>query len=571
MADYVPIPTQTVTPDPMKSLSGMLNMASTVQGMQARNLAMTGQDQQNQSNAITLGERKGMQQVLSDPSQWQNPDGSTDYNRLIPQVMKVAPTTGMDFIGKIAQTEKQATDAKQTIMNLDTSKRNALGQIAQSLQGQPTDTVTSTLDAVAKQSPELGTALPFIKQVISHAAKTGGQPAQDAALGRLAQMSMTPLDQQTYNTPNGVQVQDNQHAYTVNTKPGIAGTPQGAVINGSGATMQPPPTTPVMGGADGRTPGIMGPSATPAPGQIAPNPGQTPPPNSAGHASVPPQQQRAMDADRGTIYAQELAQANQKLQQAQAAGDPAGVARAQQDVASIQNEIQRGHIQMPAAVPQAPNQFVATGRPVGSTEANAANVAIAQNHFAGLAADTANAAKLEGIANNIKAYAPKAIAGTESEKLGFFNGILSQLGSDKASSLKEATDLLQKNMAQLTVNSKAGSDAQQTLLQMAQPHPTMEPKAISEAADQIIGQVRANKAAFGQFLPEANQIAKSGDPSAYLSKLKEWNDVADPRVWQYENLPANERKAFMQNLPASDRAGLIKNAGTLTDKYGLFK
>lgn len=240
MADYVPIPLQTVTPDPMKPISGMLNIASTVQGMDAQKLAMTGQDQQNQAQGINLREKQGLQQVLSDPTKWQNQDGSTNYGALIPQVMKVAPTTGMDMIGKIAQTEQAATGSKQAILSLDTSKRQLLGQVAQSLQGSDQKTINNTFDAISKQSPELASALPMVRQVLGHASEMNGQKGVDAALGQLAQLTMTPTDQQAFNTPTALGVSNGIQTGAINTKPGIPGMPQGAILPGSTQTQMVP-------------------------------------------------------------------------------------------------------------------------------------------------------------------------------------------------------------------------------------------------------------------------------------------------------------------------------------------
>ena len=195
MADYVPIPMQVQVPDPMKPLSSMLNIAQGVQSLQAQKLQMTGQDQQNQNNAITLNERQQMQKVLADPTQYSTPEGAVDYNKLIPQVMSVAPTTGMDYIGKMAQTEKQHTDAKNTILNLGTAQRQAVGQFAQGLTDMPIDQVNAALDGLAKQTPEVAPAIPMAKQILTHLNATQGQEGVNQGLARLAQMTLTPPQQ----------------------------------------------------------------------------------------------------------------------------------------------------------------------------------------------------------------------------------------------------------------------------------------------------------------------------------------------------------------------------------------
>jgi hypothetical protein len=137
-------------------------------------------------------------------------------------------------------TQQAATTSRQLITNLDASKRQALGQVAQSLQGADPKTIDSTFDAIAKQSPELATALPMVKAVISHARDMGGQKGVDGALGHLAQMTMTPTDQQTYNTPNALSIGNGIQTAALNTKPGVAGIPQGGVIPGSTQTQLVP-------------------------------------------------------------------------------------------------------------------------------------------------------------------------------------------------------------------------------------------------------------------------------------------------------------------------------------------
>jgi hypothetical protein len=227
-------------PDPMKSLSGLLDVAKGVQGMQAQRLTMTGQDQQNQSNAISLGEKKAMQQALSDPTQYTGADGSIDWGKTLPLVMKAAPTTGMDVIGKMMNTQQAATTSKQLITNLDSSKRQMLGQVAQSLQGKDPSTINDTFDAIAKQSPELATAIPMIKQVLTHAGDNGGQQGVNTALGHLAQMTMTPSDQQSYNTPTALSISNGIQNSVINTKPGVNGLPIGASIPNSTQTQLVP-------------------------------------------------------------------------------------------------------------------------------------------------------------------------------------------------------------------------------------------------------------------------------------------------------------------------------------------
>src|SRR5574337_346403 len=127
--------------DPMQPISGMLNIASGVQNMQAQRLQMQGQAQTNANQAIALHERQNLQQALSDPSQYTAPDGTVDFNKALPLILKVAPTTGMDVVKNMMATQQQATQAHASIMNMNEQQRSIIGKVAMSLQGQPQDVI----------------------------------------------------------------------------------------------------------------------------------------------------------------------------------------------------------------------------------------------------------------------------------------------------------------------------------------------------------------------------------------------------------------------------------------------
>ena len=175
---------------------------------------------------------------------------------------------------------------------------------------------------------------------------------------------------------------------------------------------------------------------------------------------------------------------------------------------------------------------------------------IVSDHFQQATNNVASAPLLEGIAQNIKTYSAKAVTGTEQDKLAFVNGILDQLGVGKAGDLKTATDLMEKNMAQLAKNSPAATDAARVVNQLASPHPTMNKEAIKEAADQIIGQVRMSKDIYKSFLPHMLR----GDQAGYLDKLDKMSGITDARVWQFEALDKAGQAAMLSKMTPEDLA-----------------
>ena len=211
-------------------------------------------------------------------------------------------------------------------------------------------------------------------------------------------------------------------------------------------------------------------------------------------------------------------------------------------------------------------KFVQSGPALGETNTAEGQVARMQSHFTEAANNVASSALLEGIAQNIKTFAQRAIVGTEQERLSFINGILEKLGSPGAADLKTATDLMEKNMAQLAKNSPAATDAARVVNQLASPHPTMNEHAIADAADQIIGQVRMSKDVYKHFLP----TYLKGDRKEYLDKLGKVSEVTDARVWQFEALGPAERERMVATMKPEDRASFKKKIQE-AERMGFFK
>jgi hypothetical protein len=212
--------------------------------------------------------------------------------------------------------------------------------------------------------------------------------------------------------------------------------------------------------------------------------------------------------------------------------------------------------------PGAPRGFVPTGPAMGVQGSNDGNVDVVNNHWKAVGTDAQNAQTNIGLAQNIKAYAHQAATGKQGDKLAAANGILSIFGQGGQTDLNTATDLLQKNMARLSLTSRqgaGGTDAAGALATAANPHGNMTMPAIEEAADQVIG---AQKMALAQ--QQLLQPYKlNNDVAGYQSTLSKFNQAADPRVWQFQSMTPEQRASFKASMSPADQKAFSGKIRTL--------
>ena len=171
-----------------------------------------------------------------------------------------------------------------------------------------------------------------------------------------------------------------------------------------------------------------------------------------------------------------------------------------------------------------------------------------------LTADNSSAPTVISRLQNIKLLAPGAITGAETSRRDFFNGLLSLGGIKGAEDAKKASDLVDKNSAQIVSALRmgqggAGTDALQTLLSAANPNRKMTVEAMNDAADQLIASQKMVQAKSALLTPHA----LSRDPVSYGTKEQTFDQAADPRIWQWQSIqnPA-AKKAFAAQLAKSD-------------------
>ncbi|HEY8879216.1 MAG TPA: hypothetical protein VIN03_16730 [Roseateles sp.] len=496
--------------DGLQSLSSVLNIQGQQQNLQAQKLQMQGAQQQNEAGAIKLNETKALQPFLADHRNYTDEAGNVDQAKLYQGIMSLAPTTGAERISQIGQMQQAMTTAQNSIMSLNTAKRSAVGNILTSVDGADPEVAHKTLDVISKMHPELGDAIKLARHLYDNTPKEErGETFKTFA------RAVLPQDiQQNMNTPAGVEVDNGQQAAVVSTKPGTM-VPVGQALPGTRVQKQLPPGTPVMGRDE---------AGNPTPGYLGPQPGRPGSPEARGSEATP-----ARNQERMAILQDEYNKATN-----------------QADKDAIQREMKRL-----GGAPRA-SGFVASGLPVGQAENISNNLQEMNRHFGGLQDQAAGSQLVAGLTGNIKALANKAITGTNNDKLAFANGLLAQLGIGKSEDLKTATDLLEKNMAQLNLGSGGGTDAARALVQAARPNSHMSPEAINEAADQVAGQIRANVAMRNMLMP----LKLVGDAEGYSKMRAKLESIADPRAFQFANYSPAEQAEMLKRLTSKDRAEL---------------
>ncbi|MDN7481930.1 hypothetical protein QZM38_13955 [Burkholderia orbicola] len=170
---------------------------------------------------------------------------------------------------------------------------------------------------------------------------------------------------------------------------------------------------------------------------------------------------------------------------------------------------------------------------------------------------------------NIKTLAGKAIVGPQSDRLAYANSLLSLAGSERATDMTTANDLLNKYSNQITARlgqGGLGTDAARAILQSAYPNSHMTQGAINEAADNLIGAQQMVQAKARVLAPLRN----SNDAAGYTNAELAFDQNADPRIFQYTGIkdPA-ARAAFAKNLIAQD-PGIVDKIQAL-QKLGALK
>lgn len=188
---------------------------------------------------------------------------------------------------------------------------------------------------------------------------------------------------------------------------------------------------------------------------------------------------------------------------------------------------------------------VATGVAPGVAEGITGPVQTNNTHYAQVQADAAGAANRIAGLNNIRQELPNAWSGggtAGDAARATLQNVYSLFGGANAETT--AQDLIAKNLSQIASQGGA-TDAARTLTEMGNPGVHVTKDAAIEAVSQLMG-VEAKKQAATAFF--------TGTPTNspdYGNKVTMWNKYADPRAFQYANLPPAEQAAMKAKMKAA--------------------
>lgn len=163
---------------------------------------------------------------------------------------------------------------------------------------------------------------------------------------------------------------------------------------------------------------------------------------------------------------------------------------------------------------------------------------------------------------SIKGLAAKAAVGPQSDKLNYVNGLLSVAGSRPATDMVDANNLLDKYSNQITSRLSANgmsTDSARSILQSAYPNSHMTQNAINEAADNLVGANQMTQAKAALLAPLAN----SRNSTAYNNTEMKFDQAADPRLWQLQNMAPAAQAQYVSTLPPATAKMLLQNRQVL--------
>lgn len=196
---------------------------------------------------------------------------------------------------------------------------------------------------------------------------------------------------------------------------------------------------------------------------------------------------------------------------------------------------------------------IAAGNPPGFAESAAGQAETATKDFQATTDAARNAATNIGVLQNIKKYAPGAITGVESDRRSYMTAMAGMLGMSEEQMARTDTDLLAKNSNMLAL-AGGNTDLARTLAESANPNTKMTPQAIQAAADQVIAQQKLALAKQKLLQP----IAALKDAAMYHKALAAFNEIADPRVLQIRDMPAEELAKMKASMSATEQADFRK-------------
>ena len=252
------IPLQTQAVNPMGMLSSVLDIQGRQQ--QLRNAQQANQQGQQdlQQSQIALQEKQASVPILQNIKRYTNDQGAIDFDRLTPDIMSAAPTTGPAILSGVAKAQQEATTAKTAVFDLDQKSRNMAGGAFASLVDQPYDVVQNVVSGMKATFPAAAPTFDFLNKYII-GPNQGDQKTLNDHLLKASRIFLGTEKAQDANSPGVSFVPTQGGIQPYNTKAGVPGIPLGPM----GAAMAPPNQTVTTTGGGTAL-------ANPATGQVSP-------------------------------------------------------------------------------------------------------------------------------------------------------------------------------------------------------------------------------------------------------------------------------------------------------------
>lgn len=163
--------------------------------------------------------------------------------------------------------------------------------------------------------------------------------------------------------------------------------------------------------------------------------------------------------------------------------------------------------------------------------------------------DAASAPGRIAVYQNIKRLVPESFTGVGGERKQFLSGLAQAVGIPLNVLETSSTDELKKNTRLLQITG-GNTDAMRDIAELANPNTKMTKEGILRVTNQLIG-IERMKEVKAKFLQPFMQ-----NGAEYQQKLQQFNNVADPRLFQ-QDVPESETKKAFDAMSKNERIELF--------------
>jgi len=196
-------------------------------------------------------EQKVYQGFMSDPKNWQTPDGDIDIDKVNSVLPVIAPLTGAEYAGKLNALHKNNTEARDAKLGFDQKERGVVGSVYSSLAYagvQDPGVYAQALNNLKDQFPNSKNIHRYADAAIGNLSMSPAGPNLPKIALQTANQLLTPAQQYEQFAPKASMSEIGGQKVGVITQPSVAGS-QPSVS-----------TTPLGGGQPGSAPGSAAPA-----------------------------------------------------------------------------------------------------------------------------------------------------------------------------------------------------------------------------------------------------------------------------------------------------------------------